>query len=101
MCVAVAGCRLRDSVQGTTLRSISNGTASSVAVKLDGVDCGGDGPAAVASPLLLCLLVSEGLALCVLEHVVCFLAPVPVCSPLQRTDKQVQWATCDMFEQTV
>lgn len=69
-------------------QSIPAGTASSVTVKLDGVDCGGDGPSAVASPLLLCLLVAEGLALCVLEHVVGFLAPVSVCSPLRRTDRQ-------------
>lgn len=56
----------------------------SVTVKLDGVDRGGDGPSAVASPLLLGLLVAEGLALCELEHVVCFLAPVAARSPLWK-----------------
>lgn len=68
------------------LRSIFGCGDSSLAVKLDGVDRGGDGPTAVASPLLLGLLVAEGLALCELEHVVGFLAPVAACSPLQQTE---------------
>lgn len=37
---------------------------SSVAVKADGVDGGGDGPATVAPSLLLGLLVAERLSLC-------------------------------------
>lgn len=63
------------------------GGGGSVAVELDGVDRGGDGAAAVASPLLLGLLVAEGLALCELEHVVGFLAPVAARSPLRHTHK--------------
>lgn len=59
---------------------------SSVAVEPNGVDCGGDGPSAVAPPLLLCLFVSERFALGELEDVVGFLAPVPVGSPLEGAE---------------
>lgn len=61
---------------------------SSVTVKLNGVDRGGDGAAAVAPPLLLRLFVSEGLALGELEDVVGFLAPVPAGSPLSQQQNQ-------------
>lgn len=46
-------------VQMIQVRSISGGTVPSITVKLYGVDRGGDGPSAVASPLLLCLFVAE------------------------------------------
>lgn len=58
------------------------GRGSSVAVKSNGVDCSGDGSTAVASPLLLCLLVTERPAFREPEHVVRFLAPVAVSSEL-------------------
>lgn len=73
-----------------TAAAAAAAAASSVAVKLDGVDRGGDGPSAVAPPLLLGLLMAERLALCELEHVVRFLAPVAACSPLRQVEKQIQ-----------
>lgn len=65
----------------------------SVAVKLDGVDRGGNGPSPVAAPLLLRLFVAERLSLCELQHLVRFLAPVPCGSVLKDT-----WQTCELRE---
>lgn len=64
---------------------MTRATRCSLAVKLNGVDCGGDGAAAVASPLLLCLFVPEWLAFCELEYVVGFLTPVSFGSLLELT----------------
>lgn len=63
---------------------------SSVTVKLNGVDGGGDGPPAVASPLLFCLFMAERLAFRELEHIVSFLAPVPHGSPLKWQIRQMK-----------
>lgn len=66
-----------------SVESIDGGRSeASVTVKLDGVDGRGDGPAPVAPPLLLRLLVSERFPFCELEHVISFLAPVAVSSEL-------------------
>ena len=44
---------------GTVQVGGTRGRRGSVTVKLNGVDCGGDGAAAVASPLLLRLFMAE------------------------------------------
>lgn len=61
---------------------------TSVTVKLDGVDGGGDGAPSVAATLLLGLLVAEGLALGEPQDIVGLLAPVAVSAHL-TDNKQV------------
>lgn len=63
-------------------------TRFSIAVELDGVDGLGDGSSAVATPLLLGLLVAEGLSLGEAEHVIGPLAPVSIRPALRKTERQ-------------
>lgn len=66
---------------------LSRAGSRSVAFKLDGVDGGGDGAAAVAPPLLFRLFVAERFAFGEPQHLVGFLAPVPIGAALEMQEE--------------